>query len=63
VRLGMSNEMSKASLLAEMRKASGEQFTHETVTHAVAYGTRRSQAASMCSQRKHGTLRVVLQIC
>jgi len=30
----MSNEMSKASLLAEMRKAGGEQFTHETITQA-----------------------------
>jgi hypothetical protein len=30
----MFNEMSTASLLEEMRKAGGEQFTHETMTHA-----------------------------
>jgi len=30
----MSNEMSTASLFAEMRKAGGELFTHETITHA-----------------------------
>jgi hypothetical protein len=30
----MSNEMNAASLLEEMRKAGGDLFTHETVTHA-----------------------------
>jgi hypothetical protein len=30
----MCNEMSKASILAEMRKAGAELFTHETITHA-----------------------------
>jgi hypothetical protein len=30
----MSNEMSKASLLAEMPKAGAELITHETITHA-----------------------------
>jgi hypothetical protein len=30
----MSNEMSTASLLAEMRKAGGELFTHEAISHA-----------------------------
>jgi hypothetical protein len=39
----MSNEMSAASLLAEMRKADGELFTHETITHAG--GVWRSEIA------------------
>jgi hypothetical protein len=30
----MSNKMSTASLLAEMRKANGELFTHEMIAHA-----------------------------